>query len=1386
MEKFTYNMFNEVEFPTVILSNANHKHYGSLDNIDKSSFNCTFNMNGANEISFDVYKYFNEKKCTLWNKLRSFKYVYIPEHHEYYKIDVSVDESNKTVKHITGTSAGEYELSNRRISIEINTTYDLLEDETLSVAEVPYSTFYNPVNPELSMLHRILKDKTPDWSIGEVDETLWDEGATFSISNQDIYSILTSTIATEIQCLFLFDSVNRVITVHDILNKCADCGKRGEFTDTCTECGSHNIIRGYGKDTHIFISAENFAEQITVDGDEGNVKNALQVTGADDDMNAAIINLNPAGTDYIYRFSSADLEDMSDELVAKLNEYNEAYRAANEGGKYDKLVEDYYDAIDNAAFLRTVMMPRNGVKHWKDWNSGTRYTMDSRVYIRNLAGVYYLEPIEITGAGRQGDKEPDGLDYMEDDIIVDGDIKWKVKVFSVLDVPSAEITFNTITAFLHDNIVYFEDKFPVSIISANRIVKNLILSQINPLFRVEISDTINSWTDGDTQRTWTAEITVINTTDQTDKYIGNISATLEIASDVHAHMEYMKQLVQQRLDRADANFTDLYKIEDIEDFKKALTEFSLDMLKNYAQSYEDCKNVLIENKVTDENKDFHGAHLYEEMYIPYNERLEAIDDEIAVREKQIMVYDYDPTEDDSEYVGDDAVREPGIIQKSLKEINEVRSTLDLRTFLGEELWLQLYPYIREGDYGNQNFSSQGLSAAALLHEAQILWKRANLEVEKASELQYSLSDNLNNLLNTEEFKVFKDKFEIGDFIMCMADEELYKLRLITVSYQYGSPSGLNVTFANVTKVTNYFSDVQNVLSQASSMSTSYQMVARQVDRNANTTDVVSDWKNSGLNSTLVNINNNNNEEVTMDNTGIVVKSFNDVTNRHEDQQLRLTHNILAFTRDNWKTAVLGLGMQDFRYFDDGKIRRNYSDDDEPILIPPTYQFVNDTDYGLNATFMEAGFVHGSQIVGGDIYSENYQLDLNHPNRKILAGSHIDMNYGTFEMAGGLLTATRTESNVYSVKVEGEIVANTGKIGGENGWVIKEGAIFSGLATFSGDGNGTYIGTDGIKNKNGTNIVSIKDGKITANDADISGKISASDGQIGGWTIGDGRIYGGDATTKVSVMQVPSSSNTWVFASGGSSHSDYNDCPFRVNKAGKLYATNAEITGGITAESLTFYDILRAKNTQTQNTFDFVVNTGITEEFYTQINSPDGYGAIKMYGASQSGNPWTNELLYTWNLGNNPYAYDIRLLGDDIDTYTSLRSVASTINAIGSIVDGANITTSIATNDPKSVVKVSLPAGVWVIDGTVIFKSNDTGRRLVWISPTADSDTGVDESRVNIGANPSGATALHTSTIRLVTVPSDQNQKTTDYYLTAYQASGGNLTVTPTMRAVRIK
>ncbi len=115
----------------------------------------------------------------------------------------------------------------------------------------------------------------------------------------------------------------------------------------------------------------------------------------------------------------------------------------------------------------------------------------------------------------------------------------------------------------------------------------------------------------------------------------------------------------------------------------------------------------------------------------------------------------------------------------------------------------------------------------------------------------------------------------------------------------------------------------------------------------------------------------------------------------------------------------------------------------------------------------------------------------------------------------------------------------------------------------------------VENIYSANTTTIDGGKITTGTI-TADKISVDDlsaitATIGSWSITTNKIYAGDAETGTAVMQSPTANTKWVFASGGKSHTNYGDCPFRVDKEGNLYSTSGTI-GGFTIGA----DYLRTK------------------------------------------------------------------------------------------------------------------------------------------------------------------------------------------------------------------
>lgn len=368
---------NRVEDFTFILSLRDHTHLGQIRNIDPESVSCNLNMNAAHEINFTVYKYnhFEMGKIAetdigvepsdlfdldldkfiepLWDSISDFKFIYVKELDEYFEITIDQTDDENLYKTIVGTSACEVELSQCYLyDFEINTELDMAR---VDYDEKYPTLFYREDRPESSLLHRVLY-KLPQYSIAHVDESLarLTRVLTFSVDGQDVYSFLTGDVAQEVDCLFVFDSVNRTISAYDLKTICVDCGHRGDFNDYCPECYSENL-KYYGNDTGIFVDTENLVESITVKYDYENVKNCFKLEAGDDDMTAAVVNLNPNGTDYLYYFSPEQKWDMPYQLTSKLSSYD--YLIRRYTPEYTKLTEEMYEAIDKIVYYTSGMMP---------------------------------------------------------------------------------------------------------------------------------------------------------------------------------------------------------------------------------------------------------------------------------------------------------------------------------------------------------------------------------------------------------------------------------------------------------------------------------------------------------------------------------------------------------------------------------------------------------------------------------------------------------------------------------------------------------------------------------------------------------------------------------------------------------------------------------------------------------------------------------------------------------------------------------------------------------------------------------------------------------------------------------------------------------------------
>lgn len=191
---------------------------------------------------------------------------------------------------------------------------------------------------------------------------------------------------------------------------------------------------------------------------------------------------------------------------------------------------------------------------------------------------------------------------------------------------------------------------------------------------------------------------------------------------------------------------------------------------------------------------------------------------------------------------------------------------------------------------------------------------------------------------------------------------------------------------------------------------------------------------------------------------------------------------------------------------------------------------------------------------------------------------------------------------FHVGYDGSIYSIKGSVGG---WNIENGKLYG------GDGSADNpVAVMQMPQKNNLWTFAVG-GTSHSNYSDCpfkvskDGKMRASWASLAGWTITDGKIYSGDPANsgeKVSVMQIPTAHTTWTFATGGISHDNYSDCPFRVSKDGRVFGT--EVNVGVD-------DDTRGRAST------LITNMGIT---INVNNSTTNYGLI-MEQTGSSGNPY---------------------------------------------------------------------------------------------------------------------------------------------------------------------
>jgi hypothetical protein len=235
-----------------------------------TSFDVSPRFNDISEIQFEVQRYitdastFEHVENPAYHYLHAFCEVYVPELGENGYFIIHSEPSitaQSTVHEYKSFTAQSYEsvLQYENLMVfEINQGTEASKeryDGNLDSYGNPkkYIKLYDPTNSKLSLLNLILADDCYGWTVGHVDSSITNLERSFSVDNQNVYSFLHEDVSKAFRCIFTFNTAKKTINAYD--------------------------IETIGNDTNVYLSFQNFVQQINIDPSTDDIFTVFNVQG---------------------------------------------------------------------------------------------------------------------------------------------------------------------------------------------------------------------------------------------------------------------------------------------------------------------------------------------------------------------------------------------------------------------------------------------------------------------------------------------------------------------------------------------------------------------------------------------------------------------------------------------------------------------------------------------------------------------------------------------------------------------------------------------------------------------------------------------------------------------------------------------------------------------------------------------------------------------------------------------------------------------------------------------------------------------------------------------------------------------------------------------------
>ena len=1299
--------------PKIFLCETDKQKMGILNTTDT---HVSLKFNTYSELSFNIDRTYidtltgNKNTHLFYDRIEHPRLILL-DNIGYFQIqapDMSTDNFRES-KTIVAYSS-EYALSQKYITdLHVNTgevdSVEVIYSEETG-HELEPVIFCNEENPRLSLLHLVLED-VYGWKIGHIDDSLKTLSRSFDVDRQSVYDFLMNDVCEKFNCYIVFDTLKNEINIYAEAKtaKFIGDGKTKKFTisppfhkiNTVSIDGYKTTQWEYDKktgaltfaktpenlsnieivdggltewETDVFVTFENLAKEMQVSYNADDIKTRLTVTYGDG-LDIREINMgSPYITDLSYYYTVDWMgQDLYDAYTVYLKKSQEAQT------KYTKNSQE--------------MLELSAHQYFEEHRQSMAYsivTVDS-----STIGTYYVKDSSNGG-------------YFFKEVTLPDDYKAYTTYYQFDGVKLTPEKVSDLYMAIRDNF------------------KNGSIEKIN-----ELSDAFEFMNDSDAYGI-----------DYLSKYLNNSNAPDKKKSYV---MNFLKEMWEQ-VGRTPLKsvYQETFKILQSTNIDWAQEHIDPDGNKTYHENYPWYYAILlflesIDNAITlrnqqidklqnaydklqTENIEISNSLLMENNFTEAQLiRLSAFIKEDELHIDDIIETEYDTLED-SFKVKQDAM-EAGRIELNKRCQPQLQFSMTMANIYAIP---EFEPIIHQFQLGKVikigirletktiEFVGDGTTKKFIICPQLYNVKKVYLNGVETTKWEYN---SKTGVLTLKEYSAPKSGVRIE---VVGENHYIKKSRLLQVDMGLDNLSDFEVQFGELTDLRNQSDIHADLLSQAIQAGKS--VASSQDNWNAGVDMAIStDIKiqQGLLDSATVLKSMDGTQGTEIDKYGIHLKKVNPDTGEVDPKQGWITNNMMAYTDNNWLSSKSVFGEY-------------------------TIKGESSPRWGLLADACIASYIEGSTLIGGRLsigekddgsynFSVDYDGNMIAQSADVVGKITADEGAirGDLEISGALkhtngnytvqlrgVQENPTDSVFHIAEKSGSTTKYPFRINGDGSFLATKGTVGGWSITdskiYSGDKNTKVCVMQ--KSKSSSTIVFAAGGESHDNYSDCpfrvtsNGNLYASKGEIGGWSITDSKIYSGTSTTKTCVMQKPTSTDTIVFAAGGSNHSSYDNSPFYVKANGYLFSSSGKIGG---------FDITSSYISNTKKSYNdandgvYIGNTGIglgKGKFYVTSS-----GKLTATDAVITGKITSTEgTIGGWTIGQNA-------IEGKNGSYKALISKAG-IGVSGNVVFGvANGSTYISYIDGvgnlytnNAIVTGTLQTGVGdaVIKGKIVATSGSIG------------------------------------------------------------------------------